>query len=202
MANTGFYTGQGSGVQTVTIKITGLKELEDRLKKLSDKIARRVGNNALRAGARIIEKAAKGKLSNTNIGSWTRVYKKDFGKLKSGHVTKTEGGRVYKRTHLRDSITSSVAKVRPAAGTITYWVYPNRAKGGWYGHMVELGTKAHRIPKSGDMTLRIGNNIFTGHIDHPGAKARPFLRPAFDENRQRVADKIAEILRAGIERNE
>jgi hypothetical protein len=71
-------------------------------------------------------------------------------------------------------------------------------------HLVEFGTAAHRIePKRKGKVLAFevgGETVFTTRVDHPGAQAKPFLRPAGDTKAQAAVDKIAENLRAGIER--
>jgi HK97 gp10 family phage protein len=65
--------------------------------------------------------------------------------------------------------------------------------------LVEYGTKPHKIaPKNGGGLL-IGGNV-VGEVNHPGARARPFLRPSFDGKSAAaigaVAAKIRERLTA------
>lgn len=48
---------------------------------------------------------------------------------------------------------------------------------------LEYGTRPHRIPKSrkrGRKVLKIGDR-YVRWVNHPGARPRPWLRPAFDE---------------------
>lgn len=50
----------------------------------------------------------------------------------------------------------------------------------WYAHLVEFGTRPHTIrPKNPGGTLRFGG-ITTREVQHPGTRARPFMRPAAD----------------------
>ena len=66
-------------------------------------------------------------------------------------------------------------------------------------HFVEFGTAAHRISPSGAGGLLIGGQV-VGAADHPGARPKPFMRPAFDTRSaaalQAVAAKIRERLTA------
>jgi len=48
-----------------------------------------------------------------------------------------------------------------------------------HAHLVEFGTAAHKIrAKKGSALVVNGNAV--REVDHPGAKAHPFARPAFD----------------------
>lgn len=49
----------------------------------------------------------------------------------------------------------------------------------FYAHMVEYGTRPHTIaPKRSAM--QIGGQFVAGTVEHPGARPRPFMRPAAD----------------------
>lgn len=51
---------------------------------------------------------------------------------------------------------------------------------GWYAHLVEYGTRPHVIlPKKQGGAMQFGG-IKTRLVDHPGTRARPFMRPAVD----------------------
>lgn len=66
-------------------------------------------------------------------------------------------------------------------------------------HFVEFGTAAHRIAPKGAGGLLIGGQV-VGAADHPGARPKPFMRPAFDTRSaaalKAVAAKIRERLTA------
>lgn len=73
-----------------------------------------------------------------------------------------------------------------------------------YSHFVEYGTAAHPIG-SGDLTnetllSRKGAVRKSQGAKHPGAKPQPFLRPAYDETKERVIKVMGDILADGIER--
>ena len=53
------------------------------------------------------------------------------------------------------------------------------SKRAFYAHMVEFGTKAHEIRPKGKKSLFFAG-LAREIVHHPGAKAKPFLRPALD----------------------
>lgn len=56
-------------------------------------------------------------------------------------------------------------------------------KGARHAHLVELGTKPHLIPRRG---------FKAAPIRHPGAKAKPYMRPAFESKVQAAIAAIIE----------
>lgn len=48
-----------------------------------------------------------------------------------------------------------------------------------HAFLVEYGTKPHKIKAKKDGALTVGGNL-VAEVDHPGARPRPFMRPAFD----------------------
>jgi HK97 gp10 family phage protein len=52
-------------------------------------------------------------------------------------------------------------------------------KKAWYWHFIEFGTGAHRIGPKVAKALLVGGAVVE-KINHPGAQAKPFLRPALD----------------------
>ncbi len=79
---------------------------------------------------------------------------------------------------LRDSIRTSVKlqKGRPVA---TVKVGGKEKGQPFYAHLVEFGTAAHVIKAAPGKALAIGTGTLKS-VDHPGATAKPFMRPAFD----------------------
>lgn len=69
----------------------------------------------------------------------------------------------------------------------------------FYAHLVEFGTAPHIIRPDKQKALSNGR-FFVEEIHHPGARAHPFLRPAFDNNQEAVLAKIGKALGSGIER--
>lgn len=150
------------------IEIKGAAELHRALAQLPAKLEAQVSRQALRAGAKVIEREAK---------ALTPVAE---GKLRASIRTSTgmkRGGVVY--AHVK------------AGG---------RKKGdAFYAHMVEYGTKPHEIKPKRFKSLFIAG-IFRKVVQHPGAKARPFMRPAFANKSQEALGAIADYIRARLAR--
>ena len=68
-------------------------------------------------------------------------------------------------------------------------------RGAFYAHMVEFGTAPHVIP---------GPLFFGGkwhmYAKHPGTKAQPFMRPAFDTSDRLVVDAYSDYMRKALPR--
>lgn len=69
-------------------------------------------------------------------------------------TTRTKGGTVY-------------ASLKAGGKKAPHW------------HWVEFGTAAHKIKAKRDRALSFGGVTVT-EVKHPGAKPKPFMRPAFD----------------------
>lgn len=63
----------------------------------------------------------------------------------------------------------------------------------WYWRFLETGTAPHFIEAYSARALRMGSTgaeYFARSADHPGHAARPFLRPAIDENEKPITDAV------------
>lgn len=77
-----------------------------------------------------------------------------------------------------------------------------------YAHLVEFGTRPHSTSQGAENRIRgdsdenrLGFTIaMQGGDDHPGAKAQPFMRPAFDGNEPRAKSIMKQELAAGVVR--
>jgi HK97 gp10 family phage protein len=62
---------------------------------------------------------------------------------------------------------------------------------GYAGHLVEYGTAPHIIKaKAAGGQLRLHGGVFVDEVQHPGAVAKPFMRPAFDSKKDEAIDII------------
>lgn len=95
---------------------------------------------------------------------------------------------------LRKSIKIKSAKSRRGTIEKVFRVYV----AAYYGHMVERGTRAHRITRVNAKALKIGRDYIV-EFEHRGATRKPFLRPALDENTRAIVDAMRDKLKAGIE---
>ena len=64
-------------------------------------------------------------------------------------------------------------------------LFADQKRGGFHAHLIEFGTKPHRL-KGGGM--------------HPGTSPQPFMRPAFDSKKRKSVDIIAKAIGVEIER--
>lgn len=69
-----------------------------------------------------------------------------------------------------------------------------------YAHLVEDGTSSHTIKVKKASFLGWGNKTFGIKVDHPGAKAQPYMRPALDENRDKIISFLKVDLKKSIDR--
>jgi HK97 gp10 family phage protein len=68
----------------------------------------------------------------------------------------------------------------------------------FYAHMVEFGTTRHQIAPKDKKGLQVGDGVVQGTVDHPGARERPFMRPAFDTSSDAALAAVAKSLRERI----
>lgn len=98
---------------------------------------------------------------------------------------------------LRDSVRVSM-RVSSKSGTVRAQVKAGNKKA-WYAHLVEFGTARHWIkPKSRKSLFLAG--LFKEAVDHPGARPKPFLRPAFDGKAQAAIQAMADYIRGRLPR--
>lgn len=105
-----------------------------------------------------------------------------------------------KTGRLAKSIVAKKVRDKNRMG-VTYQVGPKL----FYGHMVEFGTSPHEIKaKKLGKVLKLSRwrNVYARVIEHPGAPAKPFLRPAFDNKFKEATEKLRQALARSIERGE
>lgn len=162
------------------INIQGLADLNKQLQELPAKIEANVLRGGLRAGAKVIEAEAK-RLVPVGPPRVTRT--------KNGDVTLRKGGA------LRNSIRVSM-RSRLKAG----WLNVNIKAGdkdAWYAHLVEFGTARHWIKPKNRKSLFFAG-LAKELVDHPGAKPKPFMRPAFDAKHRAALDAMADYIRTRL----
>lgn len=132
------------------IAITGLAELQAALERLAPNIERKLMRGALRAGQKLVLERARAGIHSVS------------GDLAAGLkiTTSARGGLV------RATVTAGGKKKKGA-------------KAAFYAHMVEFGTAAHVIKAKDGGALVFGGRAYA-QLQHPGAKKKPFMRPALD----------------------
>jgi HK97 gp10 family phage protein len=71
-------------------------------------------------------------------------------------------------------------------------------KHAYLAKFVEFGTAAHRIDAKNGSALAFGGGVFN-HVQSPGQRARPFLRPAFDAQSAAAIKATAEYINKQLE---
>lgn len=90
---------------------------------------------------------------------------------------------------------------RVKGGDVTVSVIAGGRKKGdpFYAHFVEYGTKPHDIRPKNRHFLGLGG-AFRKEVRHPGAQARPFMRPAFEARNASAVQRIADYIRERLAR--
>lgn len=154
------------------VSIAGGKQLAEFLSKLPPRIERNIMRAALRAGARVIANEAKKNVPE-KLGNLKRSIRTDSTRVKGGvQATAKAGGR--------------------SGGK-------NKNKSAFYAQFVEYGTAAHPITAKKKKLLTFiakdGRLVKKFQVDHKGAKAKPFMRPAFDAKGGEAVDAVAKAIR-------
>lgn len=152
---------------SVSVKVSGLKELGKNLQALDKKVRNRISVKAMRAGGRIIRDSARAKAPVLQ----ENVPHRRKGTLKRSIVERTKVGKNGKTTTIvavRNLSGKQIAKFKGKTGK-SGAKNPNDP---FYWRFVEFGTS--KMP------------------------AKPFMRPAFEQNKQRAAQEIIHTLRNDI----
>ena len=67
-----------------------------------------------------------------------------------------------------------------------------------YAHLVELGTSPHAVGKGSKLKTRSKSDkaeLKQVGLRHPGAKAQPFMRPAFDTQKFAAIEEVVKVTR-------
>lgn len=141
------------------------------------------------------------KVTNRSLGKVARGAKQ---RVSSRGVRTNAKGR---KLDIKSRITTQRAKFsKGRTGGIVWSKAP-------HSHLVEFGTKAHaltkgttnseRRAKGGKKQLVMvinGNPVSGTHIMHPGSKAKPFLQPAYLQERGNYIDAVKSAVKAETER--
>jgi HK97 gp10 family phage protein len=140
--------------------IKGFEELAKALDTFPEKFGRNVVRAGLRAGAKPIKEEVQ---RNAPVGPPSSK-----GAAKYGGRPGLLRDSVRIGTGYKNGVVKAIIKVG------------GKVKGGgdaFYPIMVEFGTAAHIIAARTGKSLYI-NGVFLSYVQHPGAHAKPFVRPA------------------------
>lgn len=147
---------------------TEVRAIDEMLRSLPEKIARRILNKALRSGGAVYQHRARANLAN--------------------HI---RSGRLAESIRVSLSRRRGVTTLRIRAGGKGKW------GDAFYAGFVELGTKPHLIKPKRRRSLFL-SGIFRELVNHPGAQAVEFMGDAYQEATQQAIDTIANELRARL----
>jgi HK97 gp10 family phage protein len=163
----------------VQLDLSGLKKLDKATQQ------RRVTLAAVKDGAKVVQKSAKGSAPRSS------------GALKQSLGIKGQKGRKGKtiafavvgpRTKVRKLVKRRGSR-RPVLAVPAY-----------YAHLVEQGTRPHALGKGSRAVARRGKKKLSAGAQHPGTRPRPFLRPAYTGNKAAIATAVTKRLGIEIEK--
>ena len=146
---------------TITVDLSGLKELEKALDEVGKAVGEKVLRGALRDAAKPMLEAAKAKAPAAEQAYWAEKGRR------------VAPGRLKEAIRIRTKINRGKNTAWAFVGTRATGKY----KDVYYARFAEFGTKPHYLGKGAKR--RSGST--RGRM-HPGARPHPFLRPALDEN--------------------
>lgn len=184
----------------IKVDLSSLKNLIEEIKKIENKVRNKAVRTALNKGAKIFVKAARNKAKEPPRiqprGKNGKIIRKKMIKL-SKTLSKSIDVRV-KQFRTTGNAYAIIGPKRRAGRTVKGEIkVPSK-----YAHLVEFGTAPHPIVRKNrtvkKFVTKFLNFKFLGS-HHPGARPKPFMRPAYDQTRFQMLAKIEEILKNGIE---
>lgn len=153
-------------------------------------------------------KAVLDRLDKLPVLSYERVVKGavTFAFTPMVKAAKLNAGRHVDKGALRDSITvkrvnyKRQQRVLQMVGIASKFRGENGAWPVKYAHLVEYGARPHAIRLKRPLVL--GKTVLPAGfvIHHPGARAKPFMRPAFDSEKSNVVARFRDKVVRGIDK--
>jgi HK97 gp10 family phage protein len=173
-----------------TVHVTGLAELQKVLDEFPAAMERNIMRGALRAGANVIAKEAR-RLVPVNTGQLRDSIRVSVRPFPGGKLVATvkAGGR-FKVYASGKAIKNAAYRTGKAGGGFDYHTP-------FYAHFVEFGTARHWIKPKSRKSLFIAG-LLKELVDHPGARSKPFMRPAFDGKARAAIEAMADYIRTRL----
>ena len=175
--------------------IVGLEDVQQSLRDLGKRLSTNVVRRGLLAGAGVIRDEAR-RLAPVRTGA-----------LRKSIVSQTKG-RGYDGTgpteHVAVVTIAKKAYQQTATGKIRgvkksdFKKKQGLIKPRQYAHLVEFGTRPHSLKKGDQLARGRRPHVQTGPANHPGATAKPFMRPAFDTKKQEAIRVFAATVRTEL----
>lgn len=158
---------------TISVNFKGIKQFEKNIKALGGKVAKQVVKASLKKGGTVFIKQARSNLP-PQYDTLKRSLKSAFRKPRNQFYQTLKIG---------------------------FTTGKNARYDGWYAHIVEGGSDAHTITSKTGKIITAGDDVFARKINHPGTRAYPFLRPAFENKSNAALVRFRDSLWIGIKKN-
>ena len=167
---------QAGKAPALSVSIEGYQEIREMFHKLGDKVVKKVVGKALRAAGAPIRKEARENLKRNGSVVTEQLWRTMQVKLVRQKSTQT---RLLVVGAKNKTVTIKGKRVNPAK----------------YSHLVEFGTQIHPIvAKGGWLNFGGGFKTVVKKVTHPGAEAKPFIRPAYDTKKGEAKTKFEQKL--------
>lgn len=169
----------------IQISIAGMPDVIKALESIDKRYRNKGLRRAVSAASKLVNKAAKANLKRNGSFDTKALYRAIGWKIKRYQAGLLWVGIVGPRKDAPGKPPRFRIKARRRGSKKEITVNPVK-----YAHLVEFGTRAHHIG--------LGSNSRRGRKFgklHPGARPKPFLRPAIDENAQTAANLMIQELR-------
>ena len=126
------------------------------------------------------------KLSQEVEENVKKVVKNSAFKIQKEAISNLTKNKSVATGHLRRAVSTDIKGLEAT-------VHTSNVK---YAIMVEKGTKAHLIkPKNKKMLYWKGASHPVRIVRHPGSRAKPFLEPAFEKEKDQFLEKLKEVIK-------
>ena len=126
------------------------------------------------------------KLSQEAEENVKKVVKNSAFKIQKEAMSNLTKNKSVATGHLRRAVSTDIKGLEAT-------VHTSNVK---YAIMVEKGTKAHLIkPKNKKMLYWKGASHPVRIVRHPGSRAKPFLEPAFEKEKDQFLEKLKEVIK-------
>lgn len=178
---------------TGLVQVKGLKELNKFLQELPVKVEQNILGGALRAAAKVIETEAKQQL--TANGSVISGRLRDSIKVS----VRRRKGKVRAKVSARGLKNEAIWV---EYGTAAHWIRVR--EDARPGRVTRRGYRTYSIRTLNRMAARgslvIGQNFVGASVEHPGAKAKPYMRPALHGKAREATIAAAEYIKKRLVR--
>ena len=166
-------------INTGNFQTSGFANLERQLLEFPDAIKKTLLGASLAAGARVMQAEAKLQCPESAEAHWLGQKGGNGRVLVQPGELKKKGIRVRQR------------REQPSANLLTYIVYVSKHY--WYWKFVEFGHVIAQKPRTRAERKVLAENWKGGHV-----AAKPFMRPAFESQKEAAVKVMGEYLKARI----